>query len=82
MRRQHKVGILSRHYVDNKRLHVAIRFRLRQRMIFHVLAGMNRIIRETNRIFSFFLTAYHRTDFILVVKESTQTHSQHARNLN
>ena len=46
------------------------------------LIKIARIIGEADRIFGFFLTTYHRAYFILIAKESAQTNSQHAGNLN
>ena len=68
----------SSSYVDDKRLHVAVRFRLGQGMIFHMFTALDSIIGEADTVFGFRLAADGRTRFILIVKESCPgVHPEH-----
>ena len=71
MRGEYEITVFRSSYIDNKRLHVAVRFRLGQGMIFHVLTALDSIIGEADAVFGFRLAANGRTRFILIVKESS-----------
>lgn len=71
VRGEYEITVFRSSYIDNKRLHVAVRFRLGQGMIFHVLTALDSIIGEADAVFGFRLAANGRTRFILIVKESS-----------
>ena len=76
VRGEYEITVFRSSYIDNKRLHVAVRFRLGQGMIFHVLTALDCIIGEADAVFGFRLAADGRTRFILIVKESSQAYTQ------
>ena len=75
-------GIVVRIDVDDERFHVAVRLAARERMVVHVLACVDGIVRKADGVVRFSAAAHHGAVFFrLVVKESPQPYTQCARYL-
>ena len=80
--RELEVLLLGGMDVDDEGFHVATGLLLGQCVVLHVLAGFDSIVGEADAARALSSTADHRAQLVAVIEESTQTHTQGARNLD